>query len=109
GGRFALRENGAWRTFRPDTTQLRRFLVQRIAPAERYGNQGAWGTRILTWDNSFQSATHFVKDDSTMWADVSDHPILPVQGDSLRVFSGGADSLNLWMYDPDWNHSNPIA
>ena len=109
GGRFALRVNGSWRTFGIGTGDLRRFRILRIAPNERVGNRGAWGTHVQTWDNEFASTTQFVKDDSTVWADVSRRPILPVVKDSLRVFTAGTDSVALWLYDDDWNHTPPGA
>lgn len=110
-GGFALREQGAWRSFQLGGGNLRDFRILRTAPSIGYGDsgKGAWGTHAEVWNDSFVVSTRFVKDDPTEWVRMATGLPMPFTADSLHVFSATPDSMTLTLFDADANPAAPFA
>jgi|GEM_PF-5068692 len=108
-GGIAVREFGGWRAFRTGNRNLRDFRILKTAPPIGSGDsgKGAWGTHAEVWNDSLGTATHFLKDDSTVWVKQQVPVPIAVSGDSVRVHVSAADSILINLFDADRNPARP--
>ncbi len=105
-GMFALKSQGVWRPFPQPADNLRDFAIE-LMGFNDWGYWAYWGTHATLWNDHDSSYDHFIKDDSTVWVNVSTSPPQTFSKDSILVFHSTPDSITLNLFDSDLNYTLP--